>query len=189
MTQMRWMHFLMFCVLVAVTRRGSAEEVVVDFEAAEIGKPVAAYTENGVGFQLAYEPRKSKAKGRVMFFPHLGDDHKGILNAMADEAIPLRIKLARPATSVTLTLWGSTTSAALVEAFDREGKLLAKDELEQVPVRRVPEEQVPYFTLCLEGPGIVAVDVSGSQPGGFVAVDTVRVNYENSGPSVPQSAP
>ena len=189
MSHLRRMLFLTFCMIAVGTPHGSAEEVMLDFEASEVGKPVAAYTEKDVGFQLAYEPKKSKAKGRIMFFPHLGDDHKGILNAMADEAIPLRITLPRPATRVTLVLWGSTTSAALAEAFDRDERLLARDELDQVPVRQSPEEDVPYFRLSLEGSGIVTIDVSGSKPGGFVAVDEIRITYEEPDPSVPQSAP
>jgi len=167
----------------------SAEEVVVDFEATEVGKPLAVYSERGVSFELAHAPKKSKAKGRVMFFPHLGDEHKGILNAMADEAIPLRVKLPKPAAKATLKLWGSTTSAARVEAFDRNGELLAKDELKQVPVRQSPEQPVPYFTLSLEGSGIVAIEVSGAQPGGFVAIDELRIVYEETDESVAKSAP
>ena len=38
---------------------------------------------------LSRQPAKSKAAGRVMFFPHLKTDRKGILNAMADESIPV----------------------------------------------------------------------------------------------------
>jgi hypothetical protein len=154
-----------------------AQEVIVDFESAEIGKPMTSYTEREVAFELAHAPRKSKAKGRVMFFPHLGDNHKGIINAMADESIPLNIKLPKPATKVVLGLWGSTTSAALVEAFDSTGKLVAKDELKQVPVRTRPEEHVPYFTMSVESPNITSIQVSGAQPGGFVAVDELQITY------------
>ncbi len=158
----------------------TAGELVIDFESAEIGKPTQIYTAQDVVFELAHEPKKSKAKGRVMFFPHSGDDHKGILNAMADEAIPLRIKLPKPATKAVLTLWGSTTSAAVIEAFDRDGNLLKQDQRDQVPVRKSPEEQVPYFTVTIESSGIASLQISGAQPGGYVALDELRLVFEES---------
>ena len=93
---------------------------------------------------------------------------------MANEAIPLRATFEKPVRKVQLVLWGSTTSSALVEAFDAEGKRIAKDGLEHVPVRKTPEEYVPFFELAVEGEGIAYIEISGSQPGGFVAVDEIR---------------
>ena len=69
---------------------------------------------------------------------------------------------------------GSTSSSALVEAYDVDGKRIAKDGLEHVPVRKTPEDHVPFFELAVEGDGIAYIEISGSQPGGFVAVDEIR---------------
>jgi len=157
--------------LLQLSSDATAQDVRIDFESTTIGKPVPVWKEAGVEFALAHEPQKSKAKGRVMFFPHLGTDHKGILNAMADEAIPLRATFSKPVAKVTLKLWGSTTSAAILEAFDPSGEMVDRDALEQVPVRSKPEELVPFFELSVEGKQIQFVQISGSQPGGFVAVD------------------
>jgi len=96
-------------------------------ESVEIGKPTPRWTEKGVVFELAHAPTKSKAAGRIMFFPHIGTNRKGILNAIANEAIPLRVTFPKPVKCVDLVLWGSTTSSALVEAFDAEDKLVTKD--------------------------------------------------------------
>ena len=75
-----------------------AGEPVLDFEQAEIGKPLPAWTEQGVVFKLAEPLTQSKAAGRIMFFPHIGSGPKGILNAMATEqAIPVLATL--PASS------------------------------------------------------------------------------------------
>lgn len=154
------------------------ETHVIDFENATVGEPTPKWSEQGVTFELAYQPKRSKAVGRVMFFPHLGTDRKGILNAMANEAIPVRATFDRPARLVKVVMWGSTTSSAWLEAFDSQGNLLAKEGLDQVPVRSKPEEQIPFFTLQVEADGIAYVEISGSQPGGFVAVDEFRWIYK-----------
>jgi hypothetical protein len=151
-----------------------AQEAVIDFESALIGKPTPTWSDQGVTFELAHPPKKSKAVGRISFFPHLGTNRKGIVNAMANEAIPVRAKFERPVKKVQLILWGSTTSSALVEAFDIGGKRIAKDGLEHVPVRKTPEDHVPFFELAVEGEGIAYIEISGSQPGGFIAIDEIR---------------
>ncbi len=151
-----------------------AQDSVIDFESVQIGKPVPTWSDQRVTFGLAHQPKKSKAAGRISFFPHLGTNHKGIVNAMANEAIPLRATFEKPVRKVQLVLWGSTTSSALVEAFDADGKRIAKDGLEHVPVRKTPDEYVPFFELAVEGEGIAYIEISGSQPGGFVAVDEIR---------------
>lgn len=155
-----------------------AETHVIDFENATVGKPTPKWSEQGVTFELAHQPRKSKAAGRVMFFPHLGTDRKGVLNAMANEAIPVRATFDRPARLVKVVMWGSTTSSAWLEAYDSQGKPLGKEGLDQVPVRSKPEEQIPFFVLQVEADGIAYVEISGSQPGGFVAVDEFRWIYK-----------
>ncbi len=151
-----------------------SQDSVIDFESAIVGKPIPTWSENGVTFELAHQPSKSKAIGRMTFFPHLGTDRKGIVNAMANEAIPLRATFNKPIKKIELTLWGSTTSSAIVEAFDTDGQRIAKTELGQVPVRSRPEEHIPFFELVVEGDGIASIEVSGSQPGGFIAVDAIR---------------
>ena len=151
-----------------------AQDTVIDFESVQIGKPAPTWTDQGVTFGLAHQPKKSKAVGRISFFPHLGTNRKGIVNAMANEAIPVRATFEKPVKKARLVLWGSTTSSALVEAFDVDGKRIATDRLEHVPVRKTPEDHVPFFELAVEGEGIAYIEISGSQPGGFVAVDEIR---------------
>src|SRR5215471_2643082 len=109
-------------VLSALTLAASADgPVIITFDKVETGKPMPSYTDQGVVFTLARPPSKNKAVGRVMFFPHLKTPRKGILNAMANESIPVEIRLPKPASSVTLVLWGSIGSAALIEAYDKDG--------------------------------------------------------------------
>ncbi len=168
-----------YCIVIcavafACSPIAGAQDAVIDFESAQIGKPTPTWSDQGVTFELAHQPKKSKAVGRISFFPHLGTNRKGIVNAMAGEAIPVRAKFETPVKKVHLILWGSTTSSALVEAFDVEGKRIAKDGLEHVPVRKQPEDHVPFFELAVEGEGIAYIEISGSQPGGFVAIDEIR---------------
>jgi hypothetical protein len=151
-----------------------AQDSVIDFESVQIGKPMPTWSDQGVTFGLAHQPKKSNAVGRITFFPHLGTNRKGIVNAMANEAIPVRATFENPVKKVQLVLWGSTTSSALVEAFGVDGTRIAKDGIENVPVRKQPEDHVPFFTLAVEGEGIAYIEISGSQPGGFVAVDEIR---------------
>ena len=93
-------------MLLGMASAASAEEVVIDFEQAQIGKPVPTWTEKGVVFKLARPLEHSKAAGRIMFFPHIATNHKGILNAMATEqAIPVQATFPRSASAVTLVLW------------------------------------------------------------------------------------
>lgn len=157
----------------ALTAR--AEEIIIDFEQAEIGKPTPTWTEKGVVFSLAGEPTHSKAKGRVMFFPHLATDHKGILNAMANEqAIPVQAKFPNGASSVTLVLWGSTGCPAKLEAFDKNDKLVDSTSVASVPGRKAPADPVPFFELTVKAPEIAYVRFSGPRNGEFLAADEVR---------------
>ena len=116
-------------------------EVVITFDKVETGKPMASYTDKdrGVVFALSRPPAKSKAAGRVMFFPHLKTDRKGILNAMADESIPVEVRFPKTVSSVTLELWGSIGSAAVVEAYDKDGKVVGAAKRDRVPERTGPE--------------------------------------------------
>jgi hypothetical protein len=152
-----------------------AEEVVIDFEQAEIGKPIPEWTEKGVVFKLAGPPAHSKAAGRVMFFPHIETKRKGILNAMATEqAIPVLATLPKPASSVTLVLWGSTECPAILEALDKNGAVVDKASIAAVPSRKAPGDHVPFTELTVNAPEIAAIRLSGSRDGEFLAADEMR---------------
>ena len=107
---------LALLMLVAVS--ASAEEIVIDFEQAEIGKPTPTWTEKDVVFNLAAPPARSKAKGRIMFFPHLGTNRKGIVNAMATEqSIPVQATFPNGASAVLRPMLPSLPPAAAMFAI------------------------------------------------------------------------
>ena len=154
--------------------QGMGAEVVVDFEQAEIGKPVTNWVEKEVTFALAHSPKQSKAAGRLTFFPHLATGHKGILCAMATEQIAVQATLPKFASSVTLVLWGSTRCAARLEAFDKSGMLVDKASLAVIPGRTKPEDPIPMFELTVKAPEIAYVRFSGPRTGEFLAADELR---------------
>jgi hypothetical protein len=137
---------------------------------------MGSYTDKDrdVTFALAHKPTKSKATGRVMFFPHLKTDRKGILNAMANESIPVEVRFPKPVSSVTLKLWGSIGSAAFVEAYDKDGKIVDTTKRDKVPERTGPEQPIPGFELTVKAPAIVNIRFSGAPPGGYLVCDEVR---------------
>jgi hypothetical protein len=149
-------------------------QVVITFDKVETGKPMPDYTQDGVVFALAHKPTKNKSAGKVMFFPHLKTQRKGILNAMANESIPVEIRFPKPVSSVTLELWGSIGSTAVVEAFDKDGKVVAKASRDKVPERTGPEQPIPSFELTVKGAAIAYVRFSGAPPGGYLVCDEVR---------------
>ncbi len=149
-------------------------EVVITFDKVEAGKPVASYADRGVVFALSRRPEKSRAAGRVMFFPHLKTPRKGILNAMADESIPVEVRFPKPVSRVTLVLWGSIGSTALVEAYDKDGKVVDTAKRDKVPERTGPEQPVPSFEQTVKAPAIAYVRFSGAPPGGYLVCDEVR---------------
>ncbi len=162
-------------LLIGAASAAYAEEVVVDFEQTEIGKPVPKWTEKGVTFELSGPPTQSKAVGRVMFFPHIDTNRKGILNAMATEqAIPVLAKFPRSASSVTVVFWGSTGCPALLEALDENGAVIDKASVDAVPGRNAPGEPIPFLTLNVKAPRIAAIRFSGPRNGEFLAADEVR---------------
>ena len=166
--------WISFCILVASAASAVSAETVIDFEQATIGKPVTNWVEKGVVFALAHEPTKSKAAGRVMFFPHLATNHKGILCAMATEPIPVQATFPKGASSVTLVLWGSTGCPAVVEAFDKNGNMVDKAAVATVPGRTKPEDPVPSFEMTVKAPAIAYIQFSGPRPGEFLAADELR---------------
>jgi hypothetical protein len=163
-------------LLLLVTGRVFGQtNVVINFEKAEItGRWVDSWEEKGVSFTPAHPPTKSKAKARLMFFPHLPSGHKGILSAMADDPIPVRAQFTNGCSSVTLVLWGSTGCAARLEAFDADGKLLDKASLETIPGRKAPADPIPTFELTVNGTNIACIEFSGSRPGEYLVADEVR---------------
>lgn len=169
----------LFAVLSGVGSLGRAGEIVIDFEQAQIGKPVPTWSEKGVDFKLAGPPAQSKARGRIMFFPHLATNHKGILNAMATEqAIPVQATFPNSASAVTLVFWGSTGCRALLEALDKNGKVVDQASVATVPGRKAPADPVPLFELTVKAPqgsAIASVRFSGPRTGEFLAADEIRI--------------
>ena len=157
-----------------------AKPVVVDFEDAVLLEPndlanrVEQWVEKGVVFKLARAPQRSKAKGLVMFFPHIGSGHKGIVCAMAAEPIPVRATFPTPVSSVTVSFWGSTGTPALLEAFDADGNVVDQARLESVPGRKTPGDPVPIFTMTVSATRITYIQFSGPREGEYLAADEVR---------------
>ncbi len=150
-------------------------EVVIDFEQAQIGKPMPEWSDKGVIFKLAGPLTHSKAAGRIMFFPHLATNHKGILNAMATEqAIPVQATFPGEVSSVTLVLWGSTGCPALLEALDKNGAVVDRASVAAAPARKAPGDPVPFFELTVKAAAISAIRFSGPRDGEFLAADEVR---------------
>jgi hypothetical protein len=159
-------------------------EVVVDFEQAEItGRWIDSWEEKGVVFTPAHAPTRSKAKARLMFFPHVSSGSKGILSAMATDPIPVRARFAQGASSVTVVLWGSTGCPARLEAFDQDGKLLDQASRETVPGRKAPGEPIPTFELTVRGTAIAYVEFSGPRAGEFLAADELRFRPVGTSPA------
>lgn len=166
----------LFALLIGAARTGSAEEIVIDFEQAEIGKPVPTWSEQGVVFSLAGPLTQSKAAGRITFFPHLATKRKGILNAMAtDQSVPVQAVFPRSASSVTLVLWGSTGCPAVLEALDKDGQVVDKTSLAAIPSRKDPADPVPFFELTVKAPAIASIRLGGPRDGEFLAVDEMRI--------------
>ena len=166
---------LLLLVACAATAAPAAE-IVIDFEQTEIGKPVPAWSDKGVEFKLAGPLVKSKAAGRVMFFPHIATKRKGILNAMATEqAVPLLARFPERASAVTLVLWGSTGCPALLEALDENGAVVDKASIDAAPGRKKPADPVPFFELTVKGAAIVGIRLSGPRDGEFLAADEIRI--------------
>ncbi|MCU0880785.1 MAG: hypothetical protein MUF06_23700 [Pirellulaceae bacterium] len=162
----------------------AAEEVVIDFEQVpirldpqndELINRLERYEEQGVEFKLARQPERSKARGRIMFFPHISSGRKGLLNAMASEQqIPVQVRFSQSASAVTIVFWASTGASAKLEAFNRRGEVVARDELKVVPGRQRPEDAIPTFTLKVAADEISYVEFSGPRTGEFLAADEVR---------------
>jgi hypothetical protein len=156
------------------TAAPASDVVIVQFNTVETGKPMPSYTDQGLVLALAHQPTKSRAAGRVMFFPHLKTPRKGILNAMASESIPVEVRFPKPVSSATLVLWGSIGSTALVEAYDKDGNLVDRASRDKVPERTGPEQPIPSFELTVYSPAIAYLRFSGAPAGGYLVCDEVR---------------
>jgi hypothetical protein len=169
--------FAIACLALMYTASAaSAAEIMIDFEQADIGKPVPTWTDKGVVFSLAGPLAHSKATGRIMFFPHLATHHKGLVNAMATEqAIPVQATFPVSASAVTVVLWGSTGCPASLEALDKDGAVVDKASVAAVPGRKAPADPVPFFELTVTAPGITAIRLSGPRDGEFLAADEIRI--------------
>ena len=166
---------LLILLLLVTGRLFGQTNVVIDFEKAEItGRWFDSWEDKGVLFAPAHPPTKSKAKARLMFFPHLPSGHKGILSAMADDPIPVRAQFTNGCSSVTLVLWGSTRCPAKLEAFDADGKLLDKASLDAVPGRKAPADPIPTCELTVKGTNVAYIEFSGPRPGEYLVADEVR---------------
>ena len=109
-----------------------------------------------------------------MFFPHLKTPRKGILNAMANESIPVEIRFPKPVAAVTLVLWGAIGSGAVVEAYDADGNVVDRASKDRVPERTGPEKPIPSFEMAVKASAIAYVRFSGAPPGGYLVCDEVR---------------
>ena len=156
--------------------KNAAGEVVVTFATAPVGKALPLWTAGDVTFTLASAPQRSRAQGRVMFFPHLKTERRGILNAMANEqAIPVKAEITGGATSVTLVLWGTVGCRAWLEARDNDGKLLDRASLpDTVPERKSPSDPIPSFELSVKGENIAYILFGGAHNGGALVADEMR---------------
>jgi len=156
--------------------KNAAGQVVLTFENATVGKPTATWTAGDVTFSLASAPQRNKAQGRIMFFPHLKTDRKGILNAMANEqAIPVKAEIKGGASSITLVLWGTVGSNAWLEAHDGDGKLLDRAALPgTVPERKDPADPIPSFELSVKAEKISYILFAGAPNGGALVADEIR---------------
>ncbi len=63
-----------------------------------------------------------------------------------------------------------------------------KDALDHLPVRKSPEERMPFFELAVSAEPIAYLQISGSQPGGFLAIDELRWNYQDDVPAPTQES-
>lgn len=157
-------------------RTNASGETVLTFDTATVGKAIPSWTQGDVTFTLASPPQHSRAQGRIMFFPHLKTDHRGILNAIANEqAIPVKAQIAGGASSVTLVLWGTIGCHAWLEAHDGEGKLLDRAALpDTVPQRQSPSDPIPSFKLTVKAGNIAYILFGGSINGGSLVADEMR---------------
>lgn len=170
-----------FLVLLGLTMFAASappSELVIDFEQAETGTWIKSWEEQGAVCHLAWQPTRTKAPGRVTVFPHLATGRKGLVCAMADEPIPVQVDFPQAASSVTGVFWASTGCAAVLEAIDLAGNVIATARLSVAPARAAPGDPVPFFELTVSGTAIAGIRFSGPRPGEFLAADELHVTTE-----------
>ena len=94
---------------------------------------------------------------------------------MATEPIPVRATFPKPASAVTLSMWGSTATPVVVEAFDADGKIVDRAKLESVPDRKAPGDPIPIFEVSVKAPQIAYIEFSGPREGEYLAADELRL--------------
>lgn len=157
-----------------------SEPVVIDFESAvplgaeQKANRFSRWEEKGVVFTLAQAPKTTKGKGLLMFFTHLASGRKGLLSAMAQEAIPVRATFPVPVQSVTVTFWGSTNTPVRLEAFDSNGQRVDHASLPTLPQRRTAADPAPLVPLAVQAERIAWIEFSGPREGEYLAADEVR---------------
>src|SRR5947209_4548559 len=77
-----------------------------------------------------------------MFVPLLKTARKGILNAMANESIPVEIRFPKPVANVTLVLWGSIGSGTPAGQLAQE-----RHRLLAVAPAVLPEQALPVVEV------------------------------------------
>ena len=76
-------------------------------------------------------------------------------------------------------LWGSIGSAALVEAYDKDGKVVDRASRDKVPERTEPDQPIPSFELTVKSSAIAYVRFSGAPSGGYLVCDEVRYTLQS----------
>ena len=167
--------FAAFVVFLLVAPVMAQTNEVITFDKAEItGRWVDSWAYKGVVFTPAHAPAKSKAKARLMFFPHAPSGRKGILSAMADDPIPVRASFSNVCSSVTVLFWGSTDCPARLMAYNAEGQLVDKTGLDKIPGREAPGEPIPTVELTVKGTNIAYIEFSGPRTGEYLVAEEVR---------------
>jgi hypothetical protein len=100
---------------------------------------------------------------------------------MATEAIPVRATFSKPVSSLTVAMWGSTGTPALLQAFDAEGQVVDRALLESVPGRKLPGEPVPIFSMTVRTRRIAYIEFSGPREENYLAADEVRFTLVEDG--------
>ena len=164
-------HFAMIAVVLGSLKRARRRSDDHHLRRAEAGKLMPSYKDQR---RPALRPPTKSRRRESDVLLHLKTARKGILNAIANESIPVEVRFPKPVASVTLVLWGSIGSAAVVEAYDADGKVVDRASRDKVPERSGPEQPIPSFEMAVKASAIACVRFSGAPPGGYLVCDEVR---------------
>ena len=134
-----------------VPQARAEDETIIEFKDVEVGKTMPSWTAKDVVFEPAGKLTRSKAAPRIMFFPHLMTEKKGILSAMAAEAIPVQIRFPNGASKVTLSMWGSIGSAARSGGARQEWKSGGQSVARKSPQPRLAGGADPQLRAHRQG--------------------------------------